>query len=105
MQLKEGSPLTGREFDADGVSVRRGWWRMRTRAGRLRIRGARLTLLTSCGVEIDSEVLPRVRATAPWYAPAGFVRLVLAGRTYWVRLTAQRARRAVEAVTAWRHEQ
>ncbi|MEU9429071.1 hypothetical protein AB0D87_40790 [Streptomyces sp. NPDC048342] len=55
-------------------------------------------------MEIDSEVLPRVRATAPWYAPAGFVRLVLDGRTYWVRLTAQQARKAVDVVTAWRQE-
>ncbi|MBV7697440.1 hypothetical protein [Streptomyces sp. TRM70350] len=96
--------MTGREFEADGVAVRRGWWRTLTRAGRLRIGGARLTLLTSYGVEIDSEVLARVRATAPWYAPAGFVRLVLAGRTYWIRLKAQHARKAVEAVTAWRRD-
>ncbi|MEU9279748.1 hypothetical protein [Streptomyces sp. NPDC048341] len=55
-------------------------------------------------MEIDSEVLSRVRATSPWYAPAGFVRLGLAGRTYWVRLTTQHARKAVDAVTAWRHD-
>ncbi|MFG2683103.1 hypothetical protein [Streptomyces sp. NPDC048392] len=94
--------MTGRSFEADGLAIRRGWWRTRTRAGRLRIRGARLTLLTSYGVEIDSELLPRVRATAPWYAPAGFVRLALADRTYWVRLGAQQAPRAVETVTSWR---
>ncbi|GHE66894.1 hypothetical protein ACFYO6_38600 [Streptomyces anthocyanicus] len=96
--------MTGHNFEADGLAIRRGWWRTRTRAGRLRIRGARLTLLTSHGVEIDSEVLPRVRATEPWYAPAGFVRLALAGRTYWVRLSTQQARWAVEAVTSWHHQ-
>ncbi|MET9185004.1 hypothetical protein ABZX63_07060 [Streptomyces tendae] len=96
--------MTRHGFEANGLAIRRGWWRTRTRAGRLRIRGARLTLLTSHGVEIDSEVLPRVRATAPWYAPAGFVRLTLAGRTYWVRLGTKQARCAVEAATSWRHQ-
>ncbi|MEU4258493.1 hypothetical protein AB0B42_08275 [Streptomyces fradiae] len=92
------------DFEANGIAIRQGWWRTRIRAGALRIRGARLALLTSHGVEIDSDVLPRVRATAPWYVPAGFVRLVLAGRSYWVRLGTQQARCAIKAVASWRHQ-
>ncbi|MGZ3101898.1 hypothetical protein [Streptomyces sp. H62] len=62
-----------------------------------------MTLLTSSGAVIDSELLPRVRSTAPWYAPKGNIRLSMNGTVYWVRLQPEQVDDAMEAAaTAWR---
>ncbi|MEU3228183.1 hypothetical protein ABZ695_34170 [Streptomyces sp. NPDC006976] len=62
------------EFDQGGVIIRRGW-RVLTTAGRVTIVGVRLSLLNSRGVTIDSTVLSRARARAPWYIPKGYLLL------------------------------
>ncbi|MCC9738459.1 hypothetical protein [Streptomyces sp. MNU89] len=87
------------DFEEGGVAIRRGWWRQVTRAGRVRIQGARLTLMNSYGAQIDSDALHRVRVTRPWFAPKGLVRLAMAGNTYWLRLGPERAHATVEAAT------
>ncbi|GAA3378819.1 hypothetical protein GCM10020367_59880 [Streptomyces sannanensis] len=55
------------EFSATGVRIDR-WSRSLTKAGQIRIKDGRLSLLTSGGQEIDSAPLDSVSAGRRWFA-------------------------------------
>ncbi|MFI2642352.1 hypothetical protein [Streptomyces sp. NPDC018610] len=73
------------EFTATGVGIARRL-RSLTRAGRVRISGGRLELLTSLGSEIDSAPVGAVRTSRPWLGPDGRVRADLNGTRYLLAL-------------------
>ncbi|MET7286562.1 hypothetical protein [Streptomyces sp. NPDC005573] len=73
------------EFTARGVRIGKGL-RSLTRAGRVRISGGRVELLTSYGSEIDSAPVQEVRASRPWFAPGDRARADIDGRRYQLTL-------------------
>ncbi|MET8680283.1 hypothetical protein ABZW18_22530 [Streptomyces sp. NPDC004647] len=76
------------EFTATGVRIGRRL-RSLTRAGQVRIRDGRLTLLTSYGSEIDSAPVHLVRAGKPWFSARDRALATINGTRYLLTLGGQ----------------
>ncbi|MEN3584056.1 MULTISPECIES: hypothetical protein [unclassified Streptomyces] len=98
--------MTEPEYTATGVRIDRRL-RSLTRAGKVRISGGRLELLTSYDTEIDSAPVRAVRASRPWFSGGDRALADLGGNRYRLTLDsdpsgggpeAPAARRFIEAV-------